>query len=119
MNATLPSGLVLPLRDYLDEFRADMGMLEDQNYSTDEVVIAMVDAARGANPRKDLHEVTEHFTAMHALHDQGSARQFLGTLGCCIEDTINKFGFRLEDGRFPYVISDEKAGIYYMQKFQT
>lgn len=119
MGPTLPGGVVLPLRDYIDEFCADMGMLDDQHYSTTEVISAMIEAARGANSGLDLNEVVEHFANQHTIAYIAPARQFLGTLGCCIEKTIDDFRFRGADGRFPYILAGEAAGVYYMEKIQT
>lgn len=115
---TYPTHLVLPLREAIREFMSDMGTTDDQHYDTDEVVRLMIEAACGLNPDRDLDEVVEHFAQQHTPIFKGPARQFLGTLGYSILQTIHGFGYTSPDGRFPYTIAEHSDGLYLMEKFR-
>ena len=118
MNNQLPLHIVLPLRDCINEFQTDMGVVEDQHYETDGLLNNLIEAAIGLNSQAAVNEVVEMYADFHDIAFKGRARQFLGTLGCCIMQTVNAFGFRAHDGRFPYIVIQEDDGLYFMEKIQ-
>lgn len=113
MTTERPAGLLLPLANAFRDFRTNASDFEEQEYSHEDLLETLIDAAILPKDGGFVEEAIQHFVSKHDS-DASIADRHIRSLSEQIVSAIDALGLRTQDGSFPYYIKTNDNGLVVM-----